>query len=213
MRHGESEANLLELMYGSSDYHLTKKGEQQAKSAGEIVKLMNFKPDVLYVSTLKRAQQTLENMGYDLSGAEQDQRINERHLGTLEGINYHDLHRDQPDLFIEWNKDWLEYKPGGGESHIDFEARIVSFLDDLEQKHQNGEKLLVVSHGGTMKIIFAHIFQSNPRHFFNIEIHNCSIMRVTKTEKRYTFDALYNIQDFEEFAVSNENEDHEATKN
>ncbi|NLB20131.1 MAG: histidine phosphatase family protein [Clostridium sp.] len=211
VRHGESEANLLELMYGSSDYHLTNKGEKQARSAGKIVDLMGFIPDEIYVSTLTRAQETLKNMGFDLNGAQKDERINERHLGSLEGINYHELHKNQPELFKEWNKDWLEYKPGGGESHLTFESRIVSFLTDLEEKHKNGERVLVVSHGGTMKIIFAHIFKSNPEHFFNIEIHNCSIMRVTKSKERYVFDALYNIHNFEEFAVSDSVENDETT--
>ncbi len=213
VRHGESEANLLELMYGSSDYSLTSKGKDQARSAGKIVELMSFKPDHIYVSTLKRAQETLESMGFDLDEATADERINERHLGHLEGENYHALHRDQPDLFVEWNKDWMEYKPGGGESQLDFESRIISFLKDLEKKYQNGERLLVVSHGGTMKTIFSYIFKSNPEHFFNIEIYNCSIMRITKSKKRYTFDALYNIQDFEELSIDHKDSNHETSEN
>lgn len=211
VRHGESEANLLELMYGSSDYSLTEKGKKQAKSAGKIVELMGFKPDHIYVSTLKRAQETLMNMGFTLDGSTVDDRINERHLGLLEGVSYRALLQDQPSLFDEWNKDWLDYKPGGGESHVDFEDRIVSFMNDLEMTYQNGEKVLIVSHGGTMKTIFSYIFQSNPAHYFNIEIHNCSIMRVTKSEKKYTFDALYNIKDFKEFALPFEEENYETT--
>lgn len=213
VRHGESEANLLELMYGSSDYHLTNKGVKQAKSAGKIIELMGFIPDEIYVSTLTRAQETLENMGFKLNGAQKDERINERHLGTLEGINFHELNKNQPEIFTDWNNDWLDYKPGGGESHLDFESRIISFLKDLEEKHQNGERVLVVSHGGTMKTIFSYIFKSNPEHYFNIEIHNCSIMRITKFKGRYTFDALYNIHDFEELTILDTVENDETAKN
>ncbi len=213
VRHGESEANVLDLMYGSSDYTLTEKGKDQAKSAGKIIDMMGFKPDYIYVSTLKRTHETLSNMGFNLESALADERINERHLGRLEGENYHELFREQPDLFEEWNKDWLDYKPGGGESHLDFSSRVISFLKELEKKYQNGEKLLVVSHGGTMKTIFSYIFESSNNHFFNIEIHNCSIMRVTKSKARYTFDALYNIHDFKKLYTKTQEISHETTEN
>ena len=158
VRHGESEANVLELMYGSSDYSLTDLGKEQALGAGKIIELMGFIPDHTYVSTLKRAHETLS----------------------------------------------------GGESQLDFESRIISFLKDLEKTYQNGEKLLVVSHGGTMKTIFSYIFKSNPEQFFNIEIHNCSIMRVTKSKKSYVFDALYNIHDFEGLSKKEDKSNHET---
>ncbi len=210
VRHGESEANVLELMYGSSDYSLTDLGKEQALGAGKIIELMGFIPDHTYVSTLKRAHETLSCMGFNLDEATEDERINERHLGHLEGESYHALHKEQPDLFEAWNKDWMEYKPGGGESQLDFESRIISFLKDLEKTYQNGEKLLVVSHGGTMKTIFSYIFKSNPEQFFNIEIHNCSIMRVTKSKKSYVFDALYNIHDFEGLSKKEDKSNHET---
>jgi len=196
VRHGESEANVLELMYGSSDYKLTEKGKEQARRAGDIINHMGFIPDAFFVSSLVRTHETLESMGYNLSDAVSDERLDERHLGELEGLEYHQLHKDNPELFVEWNEDWLHYKPGGGESHFDFQNRIVSFLDELEKKYKNGENVLVVCHGGTMKTIFSHVFAHDVDSFFNIEIYNCSIMRLRKNKEKFVFDALYNIEDF-----------------
>ncbi len=195
VRHGESEANVLDLMYGSSDYKLTEKGKEQAKKAGKIIKHMGFIPDALFVSSLTRTHETLENMGYKLGDAVPDDRLDERHLGDLEGMEYHRLLKEKPELFDEWNEDWLHYMPGGGESHHVFTERIVSFLDELEKRYTEGENILVVCHGGTMKTIFSHVFSHNVDSFFNIEIYNCSIMRLKKNREKYVFDALYNIQD------------------
>ncbi len=195
VRHGESEANILDLMYGSSNYKLTKLGKRQARSAGKIIRNMKFVPDRIYVSSLVRTHETLENMGFSLDEALMDERLDERHLGDLEGLNYKVLHKEQPELFEEWNSDWLNYKPGGGESHLDFHKRIESFLTDIRKNHNNGEKVLVVCHGGTMKTIFSHIFNHETDSFFSIEIYNCSIMRLKRIGDKFVFDALYNIED------------------
>lgn len=211
VRHGESEANVLELMYGSSDYNLTERGKEQARRAGEIISNMGFIPDAFFVSSLVRTHETLESMGYNLSVAVSDDRLDERHLGDLEGLEYRLLHENNPDLFVEWNEDWLHYKPGGGESHFDFQNRIVSFLDELEKKYKNGENVLVVCHGGTMKTIFSHVFSHDVDSFFNIEIYNCSIMRLKKNGKKFVFDALYNIDDF--YNGKDEENEHEAVEN
>lgn len=195
VRHGESEANILDLMYGSSNYKLTPVGKKQAASAGKIIRNMKFVPDKVYVSSLVRTHETLENMGFSLGDALKDDRLDERHLGDLEGLNYRVLHEEQPQLFEEWNSDWLNYKPGGGESHYDFQRRIESFLSDISKNHRSGDKVLVVCHGGTMKTIFSHIFRHETDSFFSIEIYNCSIMRLKRIQDKFVFDALYNIED------------------
>lgn len=196
VRHGESEANVLELMYGSSNYKLTPKGKEQARKAGRIIENMEFIPDRIYVSSLVRTHETLESMGFSMEDATEDARLDERHLGDLEGLNYQLLHRDKPEIFEDWNSDWLRYKPGGGESHLDFSSRIIDFMDEFQDEERKGERILVVCHGGTMKTIFSHIFMHQIDTFFNIEIYNCSIMRLRKSRTGFVFDALYNIEDF-----------------
>lgn len=196
VRHGESEANVLELMYGSSDYLLTARGKSQAKKAGEILRGMNYEPTAIYVSSLTRTHETLTHMGYAVEEAKKDQRLDERHLGDLEGLDYRVLHKEQPHLFKEWNENWLEYKPGGGETHVDFQKRIRSFLKDLEKNHTKEDRVLVVCHGGTMKTIFAEVFQHHENYFFSLEVYNCSLMRFKQGQKGLVLDALYNIDDW-----------------
>lgn len=205
VRHGESEGNLLDLMYGSSDFGLTEKGRLQAKKAGEILENMGYEPDHIIVSSLKRTHETLENMGFSMEKSIQDKRLDERHLGELEGLEFKNIHLQYPNLFKEWNDDWLHYKPGGGESHLEFQTRVRSFLSDLMKNHIDGERILAVCHGGTMKTIFSEVFQYEKDHFFSVEVYNCSLMRFRKGENGLVFDALYNIDDI--FVEKQENEE------
>lgn len=196
VRHGESEANVLNLFYGASDFKLTDIGKKQAGKAGAIVRKMNFVPDKIYVSSLVRTHETLENMGFCLDEAEQDARLNERNLGEFEGLNHQELVMKNPTLFEDWRKDWLDYRPGGGESFLDFRGRISSFMEELKYLYTGGEKLLVVCHGGTMKTIISYVFGHETDTFMNVEIHNCSLLRVNQNNDVFFFDALYNIEDF-----------------
>lgn len=196
VRHGESEANVRNLFYGMSDFLLTELGKEQAAKAGELIRKMNFNPDKIYVSSLTRTHETLMNMGFALDDAEKDERINERDLGHLDGHNYEELITKNPTLFEDWRKDWLEYRPGGGESQMDFRNRVYSFMEELKNLYTNGEKLLVVCHGGTMKTILSYLFGNEIDSFFRVEFHNCSILRVRQNEENFYFDALYNIEDF-----------------
>ena len=91
LRHGESQWNLENRFTGWTDVGLTKKGESEARSSGEILKSDNFHFDKIYTSVLKRATQTLdiclEEMGINNIPIEYNWRLNERHYGALQGLN------------------------------------------------------------------------------------------------------------------------------
>ncbi len=57
IRHGESEADLLEVHEGRADFPLTEVGETQArKMAATVAK--EYPPEIILASTLKRASGT-----------------------------------------------------------------------------------------------------------------------------------------------------------
>jgi broad specificity phosphatase PhoE len=202
VRHGESEANVQNLFYGSSDYPLTDLGKAQAEKAGKILRAMDFTPDRIYVSSLVRTHETLTAMGYSLEDAERDSRLDERHLGTMEGFRYEELLERHPGVFEEWRSNFLEYRPGGGESLLDVHSRVRDFLDEMKTLYHNGEKLLVVCHGGTMKTVLARVFGAEIDTFAKIEIYNCSLMRIRENAHGFFLDALINIEDYPEDLAS-----------
>lgn len=91
VRHGQSKWNLKNFFTGWTDVGLTKKGEMEAKEAGEIINQLDFKIDVTYTSFLKRAIHTLWIILDEIDRAwlpvHRDWRFNERHYGSLQGLD------------------------------------------------------------------------------------------------------------------------------
>ena len=60
LRHGESQWNLENRFTGWTDVGLTKKGQEEARTAGSLMKKENISFDTVYTSVLKRANRTME---------------------------------------------------------------------------------------------------------------------------------------------------------
>ena len=60
LRHGESQWNLENRFTGWTDVGLTKKGQEEARTAGSLMKKENISFDTAYTSVLKRANRTME---------------------------------------------------------------------------------------------------------------------------------------------------------
>jgi len=91
VRHGESTWNLENRFTGWTDVGLTPKGELEAHTGGKALKEKGFKFDLAYTSVLKRAIKTLwiiqEEMGLEWIPVIRAWQLNERHYGSLQGLN------------------------------------------------------------------------------------------------------------------------------
>jgi 2,3-bisphosphoglycerate-dependent phosphoglycerate mutase len=91
MRHGESTWNLENRFTGWTDVDLTEKGVAEARQAGKLLKEAGFTFDLAYTSVLKRAIRTLwlalDEMDEMYIPIVNDWRLNERHYGSLQGLN------------------------------------------------------------------------------------------------------------------------------
>lgn len=143
LRHGESEANAAGLI-GGDDPHLTEKGRTEAAQASKLVSEIN--PDVIYVSTMKRALETAEEI---VKGTELDSRIIkeprivEREMGTAANLT-----RKETGWVSSTVPDSIE----GVEKIEDLFSRADKFFNEIRVKHAN-EKVLLVSHGVTIKVL------------------------------------------------------------
>lgn len=61
IRHGESEADILDVHEGRADFALTERGHRQADAMSEYVR-QNYQLARIYHSTLRRAKQTAEHL-------------------------------------------------------------------------------------------------------------------------------------------------------
>ncbi len=90
-RHGQSDWNLKNLFTGWTDVDLTEKGNVEAIAAGRLLRDLGYDFDIAYTSVLKRAIRTLwhiqDQMDLMWIPVIRDWRLNERHYGSLQGLN------------------------------------------------------------------------------------------------------------------------------
>ncbi|MBX9807476.1 MAG: 2,3-bisphosphoglycerate-dependent phosphoglycerate mutase [Flavobacteriaceae bacterium] len=129
VRHGQSIYNLENRFTGSLDIALTELGEQEALNAGD--KLLNFKFDLAYTSTLVRAQESLNIILKEIHQTDrivvQSEALNERNYGNLQGLNKEEtiakFSQNQVDI---WRRSYAT-RPPDGESLEDTFNRTIPF--------------------------------------------------------------------------------------
>jgi 2,3-bisphosphoglycerate-dependent phosphoglycerate mutase len=91
LRHGESQWNLENRFTGWHDVNLTEQGEREGREAGRLLKAEGFEFDMAYCSVLTRAIRTLwlalTEMNQVWIPVHREWRLNERHYGSLQGLN------------------------------------------------------------------------------------------------------------------------------
>ena len=154
VRHGQSEGNVKNLWYGSSDLPLTDLGRHQARQAGE--KLREIDLPVCYVSPLIRARHTAELV---LEGravpmvVEPDLR--EQHMGLFEPKSVPEIKAENPAFFRALMADWIHITPPEGEPFdTGLAPRVANVLDSIVEK---GEDALIVAHNGPLVFAISHL--------------------------------------------------------
>jgi len=91
LRHGQSIWNLENLFTGWVDVDLSEQGRQEAQEAGRLLRDEGIAFDIAFTSVLKRAIRTLwmalDEMDMMWLPVERTWRLNERHYGSLQGLN------------------------------------------------------------------------------------------------------------------------------
>jgi alpha-ribazole phosphatase len=147
VRHGETEWNAQHRYQGQSDVPLSDVGREQVGLLARHLRGASF--DAIYASDLKRAWETASIIAAEL-GAEviPDPRLREMRFGILEGLTFDEAQKKYPDVVAAWLKD-NNHPPPEGETLDAFSGRVLSFLDDVQAKHE-GQHLLLVAHGGPL---------------------------------------------------------------
>jgi len=156
VRHGESEGNRERRFTVSSEVGLTELGVRQAHEAARRIAQL-FKPQIVVSSPFRRARQTSEIIASELNlRIETVHDLHERDLGCLKGHSYDDLRAlVLKDPSYDPARGW-SWKPEGGESYEDVRERVIAAVDKLLRHYPQGE-IVIVSHGGVMLSVWAHI--------------------------------------------------------
>lgn len=166
VRHGQSEHNKIGVINGQiMNGSLTNEGIEQAYKT--LVEISDNYTEI-YSSDLLRAKQTAEILNKKLNlPIIYDIRLRERSFGSIEGKLWKEAGSD---LSLIDQAQKYNYRPYGGEAVEDVKQRLLSFLDDIVH-NKKGEKILVVTHGGIIRLLH-HIFNGKvPERIHNASVH------------------------------------------
>ena len=85
-----------------------------------------------------------------------DARLREIYFGAWEGKTATELLALDADAVTRFWNDPVHYPPPGGEDVRDLQARVLRAWEDM-LLHYRGARLLVITHGGPLRIILGHV--------------------------------------------------------
>ena len=179
MRHGQTLFNVMKLNQGQCDSPLTEAGIEQAKNAGKWYRDHGITFDAVYSSSSERACDTAElasgHMPYTrLKG------LMEIYLGTWEASSIvNNPEYPYGDYFIKY----------GGESLDQVTERIYHTIRQIADA-DNGERILVVSHGISIRRFLEKIEYEGLQHGV---IGNCGIVELQYEDGVFTVKQVVNV--------------------
>jgi broad specificity phosphatase PhoE len=149
-RHGQTDWNLVNRFQGHSDIPLNQTGIEQARRAAPL--LFGLRPSKIISSDLIRAKQTAEELA-NLSKLpiHIDPGLRETNGGKWEGRTGAENRADDYEKFVNWLDGNDEPAGDFGERRSEIALRAVTAIE--KALDQVTETLVVVTHGGTARII------------------------------------------------------------
>lgn len=155
VRHGETDANLHNMIQGQTDVPLNSSGLKQAELVGK--RLRNFPFDVIYSSDLSRAAITAQSIAGEREVI-YTQELREWNLGNWQGKYISDIAVIYPEEYRQFKERLSNCHPSGGESIIDLRLRAKNFLTRIANDHA-GKNILCVTHGGLLRAFLANVME------------------------------------------------------
>jgi len=187
LRHGESQWNKENRFTGWTDVDLTQKGEEEAATAGKLLKEAGFEFDIAFTSVLTRAVRTLwialKEMNSVWITVINSWRLNERHYGALQGLNKAETAQKYGDAqVLIWRRSYDtqppalspedDRYPGHDRRYVGLDKADVPLTECLKDTvarflpywHQeivpvikSGKRVLIVAHGNSLRALVKYL--------------------------------------------------------
>lgn len=170
------------LCYGQSDVGLADSFMAEAKLIR--AKLPELSEDCLVISSpLNRCAQLAQTFAKRI---ELDKRLQEVNFGDWENRRFDDIDADSLNL---WTENFVTMPPPNGESFADLCQRAGDFWDGLIT-NKAAQQVLIVTHAGVIRALFAHILQLPPANAFKFRVDVGSVQKL-QVINGYTY--IHNI--------------------
>lgn len=200
IRHGHSEWNLTHRFTGWTDIALTETGLAEAAEAGRRLAAAGLGFDEAHVSALQRTRQTVEALlagaGHPAIPIHATWRLNERHYGALQGLDKQEIFAAWGEAQSRrWWRGYFEPPPALGpddprhprfsplyrdldpallpaaESLRDCQQRALPYWEEvLRPRIAAGRRLLIASHGNTLRSLIMHLDSISPEAMEHVEV-------------------------------------------
>jgi 2,3-bisphosphoglycerate-dependent phosphoglycerate mutase len=187
LRHGQSTWNLENRFTGWTDVGLSAQGEQEARTAGKLLREGGYQFDIAYTSVLKRAIKTLwlatEEMDMEWLPVVRAWQLNERHYGSLQGLNKGEMAEKFGEAQVKiWRRSYDVPPPPlelTDERHPRFDRRYAGLTpaelpateslkltldrvlpywhNTLAPAIQSGQRLIVAAHGNSLRAMVKYL--------------------------------------------------------
>ena len=131
--------------------------------------------DAIFCSPLDRCRQLSPHFKTDHLVFEP--AIMEFKFGEWEGKKWTEIPKKE---LNEWMLDYVTVKPPNGENLAEMYARVSGFLEKLQE--ESFEKVLLITHGGTIRCIWAYILEMPLRNMFKIPVDFFEVFKVKLTK-------------------------------
>ncbi|HEY4513768.1 MAG TPA: 2,3-bisphosphoglycerate-dependent phosphoglycerate mutase [Candidatus Paceibacterota bacterium] len=160
VRHGKSEWNKLGLWTGLTDIDLSPEGRAEARHIGETIR--DIKIEKAFVSKLKRAQQTFEEIKKVLQRpdlkADAHSALNERDYGVHTGKNKWQIKEAVGEEdFNKIRRGWDAFVEGGENLKDVYERVVPHYKEHVHPHLSKGSNVLVVAHGNSIRALVKHL--------------------------------------------------------
>jgi len=158
------------VCYGQSDVDVSEHFAEESEQLAAKLSRQSF--DAVYASPLQRCAKLAQAL--DKGDIAFDGRLKELHFGDWELQAWDNLPRE---YFDEWAQNYGHMAPPNGETFSELQARGIDFIQQMQEMHLK-QDILVVTHGGMIRAIVAHILNMPLKGLFRIDIDYASMTRV-----------------------------------
>ncbi len=155
LRHGQTTFSRANAFCGALDPELTPDGIEMAQVFADTYQATPWQ--AIYSSPMKRTIATAEPLA-KLVGLVPELRdgLKEIHYGAWEGETPEVVSERHHDDYLRWTADPAWNPPTGGESAVVIATRALAVVDEIKQRFQNGN-VLVVAHKATIRIVLCSL--------------------------------------------------------
>ena len=184
VRHGQTEWNVTGRYQGQSDIPLSERGYLQAEALGKRFEKIHV--DQIFASPLQRALDTAKPISKATGQPIQIvDGLKELDFGVWDGHTIEENTARYGDYFTKYRIEPFHY-PMSGEGTLNrAKLRVGAAIEEIKETYRNTDQtVVVVAHGGILKLAIFHLMDMTSRLYRCIELDNTSLTVIDIEEER-----------------------------